>query len=194
MIVAFWTSGRFPTFPNVKVISKDWRSLRPKRDIFQEKKNKPCLGASLEGKYWLLHLKAGPVSLEVITISFDITLPEGTRGIHSTSSVYKELKFYLWENFFYVIVCLFLIIVLFLAMAKSVLVFLMLSGAQEERAVLLSLVTLEAVQRNSWDIFWKKKKKIWSTAPCYWASLTAQSDLQTQPSLQMKKQREWNHL
>lgn len=47
------------------------------------------------------------------------------------------------------IVCLFLIIVLFLVMAKSVLVFLMLSGAQEERAVLLSLVTLEAVQRNS---------------------------------------------
>lgn len=63
--------------------------------------------------------------------------------------MYKELKFYLWENFFYVIVCLFLIIVLFLVMAKSVLVFLMLSGAQEERAVLLSLVTLEAVQRNS---------------------------------------------
>lgn len=50
-------------------------------------------------------------------------------------------------------------------MAKSVLVFLMHSEAQEERAVLLSLMTLEAVQRSSWDIFWKKENTVNSSMP-----------------------------
>lgn len=43
----------------------------------------------------------------------------------------------------------FLIIVLVLAMVKSVSVFSVHSGVQEELAVLLSLLTLEAVQTTS---------------------------------------------
>lgn len=44
---------------------------------------------------------------------------------------------------------MFLIIMLVLAMAKSVSVFIVHSEAQEDLAVLLSLMTLEAVQRTS---------------------------------------------
>lgn len=87
------------------------------------------------------------------------------RGIYSTSSGYKQLNFISGKSF----CCLFLIIMLVLAMAKSVSAFIVCSGVQEDLAVLLSLMTLEAVQRTSWAIFWKKKNK---NAVISWMLLT----------------------
>ena len=137
--------------------------------VFQEKQSKSSRISWCFFRRKILTSCASEDKSSLILSCYSKLWSDFLRGLYFTARGYIQLKFYHWE------VLGLLIIVLFLAVAKSVSVFSVRSRVQEELAVLLSLPTLGAVQTTSWVIFQQRENAVasWVDAPpqvCSWKS------------------------